>query len=147
VAYIDWGNTLSSEDQEDLAIEKYQKAIELNPNLAIAYAGWGRALYFKGKYDLAIEKCQKAIELDPKYAAAYRGWGMALEAKGDAEHATTMYRRGFTLNPSDKCLKSKLGPLGTAHEHGGNDTLVTTTQIGRRAGMQGGEDAEHLHVL
>ncbi len=55
VLYVQAHN-LTNEGRYDEAIEKYNKAIELNPNYAIAYAGRGQAYFKLGKYDLAILK-------------------------------------------------------------------------------------------
>ena len=47
----------------DKAIECYQKAIELNPDLAKAYYNMGVAYYAKGNFDQTIECLQKAARL------------------------------------------------------------------------------------
>ena len=67
VLYVQAHN-LANEGRYDEAIEKYNKAIELNPNYAIAYAGRGQAYFKLGQYDLAIPDLAKAIELDPNLA-------------------------------------------------------------------------------
>ncbi len=48
------------------AIDDYNKAIELNPNYAIAYYNRGGAKYDLKDYAGAIEDYNKAIELDQK---------------------------------------------------------------------------------
>lgn len=58
--------------QLDEAINEYNKAIEINPRLAIAYINRGRTyVQGKGQYDQAISDCSKALEIDPIYALAY----------------------------------------------------------------------------
>ena len=61
----------------DLAIEAFTKAIELNPNLAMAYSNRGGAYRDKGDYGRAIEDCTTAIELNPNLAMAYSNRGGA----------------------------------------------------------------------
>ena len=46
----------------DHAIEHFAKAIELNPNYAIAYNNRGGVYSDKGDYDRALEDCNKAIQ-------------------------------------------------------------------------------------
>ncbi len=53
----------------ELALDDHNKAIELNPNYAMAYSV--RALHYSSqqKYDLALDDYNKAIELNPNYGA------------------------------------------------------------------------------
>ena len=61
-------HNLHKEGRYDEAIKEYTKAIELDPNYAIAYAERGQAYFKLGQYDLAIPDTAKAIELDPNLA-------------------------------------------------------------------------------
>ena len=47
----------------DMAMEDYNKAIELNPRLVEAYTNRGNAYWYKQQYDKAIEDYNKAVEL------------------------------------------------------------------------------------
>jgi len=74
-------NMIGDADFYDEAIEKYQKAIEIDPEFVHAYSNWGNILCEKARladepnlYDEAIEKYQKAIEINPDYAHAYYNW-------------------------------------------------------------------------
>ncbi len=49
-------HNLHKEGRYDEAIKEYTKAIELDPNYAIAYAERGQAYFKLGQYDLAILK-------------------------------------------------------------------------------------------
>ena len=53
------------------AIADYTKAIEINPNYAIAYSNRGNSKYNLKDYKGAVSDCTKAIEIDPNYALAY----------------------------------------------------------------------------
>jgi tetratricopeptide (TPR) repeat protein len=70
-AWYYMGNILF-DPQPDRAIEKWEKAVELEPSFAIAHRnlGWGYQ-YAGNRLDLAIEEYEKAIELDPTKARFY----------------------------------------------------------------------------
>ena len=59
------------------AIADYDKAIELNPDLAVTYCTRGFAYHRKGEYARAILDYDKAIALDPDDAEAYCNRGEA----------------------------------------------------------------------
>jgi len=62
------------------AVRKYKRAIELNPNFAIAYGYMGWALAFDGQSDEAIEYFERALRMsphDPLGAFFYSGTGVA----------------------------------------------------------------------
>lgn len=69
--YINQGLVLASQGKYAEAIAAYNKAIELDPNNALAYNYRGEAYKSNGKYDLALADFNKAIELDPKDQRAY----------------------------------------------------------------------------
>ena len=71
------------------AIVDFTKAIELNPDYAIAYNNRGVAYYLKKEYESAIVDFTKAIELNPDYAIAYNNRGMAYGVKGEVDGSTT----------------------------------------------------------
>ena len=60
------------------SIEFYNKAIQIDPNHALAFIKKGRSLIFLDKYNEAIECLNKAIELDPALIEAYNFKGIAL---------------------------------------------------------------------
>ena len=62
------------------SIEDYDRAIELDPNVAAAYYNRGHSYSDLGQYQRAIEDFDKAIELDPNYAEARTHRERALRA-------------------------------------------------------------------
>ena len=52
----------------NLAIKDYNKAIQLDPELAEAYCNRGVAYEHTGEFERAIADHTKAIELQPHYA-------------------------------------------------------------------------------
>lgn len=78
------------------ALENFEKAVELNPELPEAY-------YFRGRVQLDREKGEadftKAIELKSDYAEAYFQRGLGRDLGGKSQLALTDYNRAIELNP------------------------------------------------
>jgi len=94
---------LGTETGNQEAITYYRKAIELDPNYALAYNNLGASLNEHGKYGEAIAAYRKVIELkpDPYLAPAYSNLGMALADQGKYEEAIAAYRKAIELKPDD----------------------------------------------
>jgi tetratricopeptide (TPR) repeat protein len=84
----------------ELAIEYYQKAIDLNPNYAMAYNNMGNAYYGQENYKEAIRCYQKAIDLNPNYATAYNNMGNAYDDLKNYKEAIRCYQKAIDLNPN-----------------------------------------------
>jgi tetratricopeptide (TPR) repeat protein len=67
-----------TKQQNQEALEAYDKAIELDPNYVQAYNNKGAALVGLGRYREALEAYDKAIELDPNNVQAYVNKGKVL---------------------------------------------------------------------
>jgi len=67
----------SSINRYEQAIEDFSKAIELNPNDAVAYYNRGLAYAKLNEHERAIEYYGKAIKLNPNDAKAYGNRGIA----------------------------------------------------------------------
>lgn len=99
----DWfenGNVYFDKKQYDRAIADYSKAIQLDPNDAMAYYNRGIAYYFKGQYDRAIADYNKGIALDPNNAIAYNYRGIAYDFKGQYDKAFKDYNKAIQLDPN-----------------------------------------------
>lgn len=98
-AYSNWGIALNNLGMFDKAIEKFEKATEMDPQLADAYTNWGTALTHFRKYEEAIEKFKKAIEINPQLAIAYYNWGIALNNLGVLDKAIEKFEKAAEINP------------------------------------------------
>jgi superkiller protein 3 len=77
-------------DRVDEAIACYERAIEANPELAIAWNGLSMAFRQKGELDPAIEAARRLIELEPDDALSHTNLSILLQNKGmipEAEEA------------------------------------------------------------
>ena len=98
-AYLMRGETLSGNQQYDLAISDYTAAIELKPDYAEAYNDRGFAYYLKGDFERAISDYTRAIELRPNYPKAYNSRGVAYMQGG--------YGRAKSVPDFDRAIELK----------------------------------------
>jgi tetratricopeptide (TPR) repeat protein len=77
---------LRKTSNDQLEIEYYTKAIELDPNFTEAYYYRGYNYALEGNFDQAIKDCNKAVEIDSKDAKAYFFRGLVYYIKGDYEN-------------------------------------------------------------
>ena len=100
---------LATEDDGRMAIASYERAIALDPGLALAYCGLADAYTsWAGDFipvEEAIEKAKayasKAVELDPTLAEAWSALGnIAFQFEWDWGKAENSFKRAIELNPS-----------------------------------------------
>lgn len=102
------------------AIEHYQKAAQINPNLYETQYDMGVALAAQGRYDDAIAYYQKALQLKPNYFYAQYSLGLALTARGRFDEAIENFHKALQFKP-DSCealtrLADALAALGRFDE-------------------------------
>ena len=76
------------------------KAVELDPNSALAHAYRCEIYADKGDLDKAIEDGDKAVDLDPRSAVARRSRGYASSVKGDKDAALRDFDEAIRLDPA-----------------------------------------------
>jgi protein kinase/serine/threonine-protein kinase len=101
----------------ELAIELFKQALELDPDFALAYAGLGDAYSQRVQrygfpptmLDEAIEASKKAISIDPYCSEAYKALGLANFTKGWLREAAKAYKKAVELNPNNAPAIISLG--------------------------------------
>ena len=73
---------LFSDNQHELAVEEYKKAIELDPTFTDAMHGLTRALQDLQRYDDAIAVAQRLAEIDPDDVLAHTSLSVLYMKKG-----------------------------------------------------------------
>ena len=73
--HVQQGTAYREQGKFDEAIAEYTKAIELDPDLAVAYNNRGCAYSWNKDYENAMADLSRAIELDPMQASAYLNRG------------------------------------------------------------------------
>jgi serine/threonine protein kinase len=108
-----------TKEENEQAIELFKKAIELDPDYALAHAGLGDA-YFQRVlrfgfpeaewFDRAIEEAQKAISLDPSLPEGYKALGGPYgHVKGWWRKAGEAFQKAFEANPNDAVACTAVG--------------------------------------
>jgi tetratricopeptide (TPR) repeat protein len=102
-AYDNLGLCYYYQNQNELAVENYRKAIELekvsaHPS-AWPYLNLAIALQFLNQLAESEANLREAIELDPKFAQAHFQLGTVLEELEHPEDAMTEMREAARLNP------------------------------------------------
>jgi non-specific serine/threonine protein kinase len=105
------------EQDNENAIELFQKALELDPEFALARAGladgyiqrWARFGFPVEWTEKSIEESEKALSLDPTLPEAHKALGNAYFAKGWLQKALTAYLKAAELNPSYAAAVSNVG--------------------------------------
>ena len=88
-----------------------RKALELNPNYAIAHANLGWILRDLGKLKKAELSTRKALEINPNIANAHANLGGILRDLGKLKEAELSTRRALELNPNYAIAHANLGGI------------------------------------
>ena len=83
----------------DEAEKLYQKAIELDPQLAIAYTNLGNIRFRRGDEAGAEQLYRKALELDERQPEAHYNLGYVMLERGYASRAVTYFEQAIKADP------------------------------------------------
>ena len=103
--YYKRGDAYNEMREYGKAIAEYNKAIQLDPNHALAYYNRAYAYGEIGEYDKAIVDYSKAIELNPSDAQAYYNRGIDYQNKGDAVKAVSDLEKSISLSTDPELAK------------------------------------------
>ncbi|MDJ1175316.1 tetratricopeptide repeat protein [Roseofilum capinflatum] len=109
VAYVWLGIALRNQGKLPEAVQSYRRALQLDPEYALAHYNLGLALYDQGKLPEAVQSYRRALQLDPEYAAAHNNLGLALSDQGKLPEAVQSYRRALQLDPEYAAAHNNLG--------------------------------------
>ena len=82
---------------DELAVQKFEQAVQRGPSEAVAWAGLGTSLVKLRRTAEGIAKLQRAIALAPEMYEAHYMLGMAYQASGDASRAQEAFRKAEQL--------------------------------------------------
>jgi len=85
----------------DEAIERYEEALRINPQFAIAHMNCGLVLRASGRTEQAIEHYRKATEIDPNFVNAYNNHGTASLSIGRNTEAIEQFEKALLVEPEN----------------------------------------------
>ena len=94
IEHVHAGVAAEKSGQLDAALAEFQKATELDPQLAVAFTDLGGVYIEKRDYAAAIPPLKRAVELSPNLEAAHRLLGYALLEQGYATEAIPHLEQG-----------------------------------------------------
>ncbi len=89
-----------NQQKYELALSDYSKAIDINPNDALAYNNRGNLYKDLQKYELALSDYSKAIDINPNDALAYNNRGNLYKDLQKYELALSDYSKAIDINPN-----------------------------------------------
>jgi len=98
-AWVSAGLIEGEREHNDRAEEMFRRAIDLNPNHAMALKFYGNLLFDLARIDESVRYLARAAELDPLSAITQLGLGQALAGKERFEDAAGRYRRAIEIDP------------------------------------------------
>ncbi|CAG9793509.1 unnamed protein product [Diatraea saccharalis] len=102
------GNELMKTERHREALEKYTRAIELDPRNAVYFCNRAAAHFKLGENEAAVADCTAALTLQPDYGKAHGRLGLALTALERHREARQAYARAAQLEPDNESYKQNL---------------------------------------
>jgi len=93
------------------AEEYYKRALELDPNLALAHFWYGFYLTSQGRFDEGIAEIKRAAHLDPLAAAMMNWVAFAYGLAGEYDSASVYLERAAEIDSSDASIYWTRGSL------------------------------------
>ncbi|WP_416669008.1 tetratricopeptide repeat protein [Egbenema bharatensis] len=103
--YLNQGDALQFEQRYSEAIESYEQALSLQPDLGIAWAKKAMALKRSHQYSAALEANERALQIDPNLQAGWLGKAYALLNLKQYEAALLSFERAIQLNPESSAWR------------------------------------------
>lgn len=97
-AYSFYAVDLIGDGRLEEALEKINRAREIDPLSVVINTNRGMVLYRLRRYDEAIEQLLAAIEMNPNMLRAHWGLGLCYEQKGMYREAISLFERSIALS-------------------------------------------------
>jgi protein O-GlcNAc transferase len=95
----------------DIALERLQHAVAVEPGRPRIYSDLGAALRLKGHLEDAREALERAVTADPGHTQAWHNLGMTHRARGDLARASECLERAVSLDPTLAVSHNALGTI------------------------------------
>jgi len=114
------GNNYFDLDRFEIAIEHYEKALKIQPDMPLVLTDCAVMYHRLGKADKALEYLNKAISLQSDLAQAYFNKGMVLmTAKNNPEAALVVWKEYIEIAPETdyaKMIRQRIEAIESAGE-------------------------------
>lgn len=102
---------LQKEGKYKEVIERYNKALSIDPKFALAYTGRGVAYHGLGQYEKAIEEHTEAIRINPENATFYYNRGRSFQELSKHQQALDDFEEAIRINPNNAKLYHSRGSV------------------------------------
>ena len=110
-AYHNLGAIYRDTKRTDLALEMFQKSVDLNPALWQGYMNLS-AIYFNQKdYKKALEYMEKAVKVAPYNYVLHRNLGIVYYNLDQKDKALAEFYKALDLSPEDQLTKAWIGEV------------------------------------
>jgi superkiller protein 3 len=109
--YVKMGYNAGKNGFNELAIDFYKQALNIDPRCVEAYNGMGAAHANLQEYKEAIECYRKAMEIAPNDAKVHSGMGFAYYGLKSYPEAIKRYKKAIALDPSYAPAHCNMGLL------------------------------------
>ncbi len=106
------GAVYGRENRLDEAERHFQRALELQPDMAEAHANLASVYGRRGQVDEAIAELETALRCDPNNLLALRNLGFAYASLGRSEDARDLLLRALEVNPAQDRVRERLRAIG-----------------------------------
>jgi serine/threonine-protein kinase len=110
-AYVTLGGVHNATGKNDLAMEEFQRALQLDPRNADAIKGLAHSYENAGRLADAEAAYQRAIALRPDYWDGYNSLGNFYNQQGKYNDAIAQFQRVIGLTPDNAQAYSNLGAV------------------------------------
>ncbi len=93
------GNAYNYRGRYDLAIEDFNRGLEIQPGHKSFYNNRAQSYFQLDSFELALKDLEMAIKLDPGYLDAYLNKGQVLVSMEDYAYAARVYSRAIEMAP------------------------------------------------
>jgi tetratricopeptide (TPR) repeat protein len=93
------GNAYNYRGNVELAIEDFNRGIEIQPNYKSFYTNRAQSYFQLDSFKLALKDLDKATRLDPGYLDAYLNKGQVFVAMEDYDQAVRVYTKAINMAP------------------------------------------------
>lgn len=111
--HLDLGNRFRARGHYELAVERYQRAAELEPTNAQALLGLGLSFASLGRYDEARKALEKATEADRLFVDPYISLGLLDYREGEFDDAEQRWKAVLRMDPENAYAKTLLTSVPT----------------------------------